>query len=73
MNKYVEEVLAQNRRTDGRREWASVGAWLQPGQSIVILDVADPLLAHGAPTAGTTEKPSEAQMLGGDLWGGGRF
>jgi hypothetical protein len=28
------EVLAQNRRTDGRREWSSVGAWLQPGQSL---------------------------------------
>ena len=35
------EVLAANWRTDGRREWASVGAWLQPGESIVVLRAAE--------------------------------
>lgn len=42
------EVLADNRRTDGRREWSSVGAWLQPGQSIAILSADDPALAQTA-------------------------
>ncbi len=46
----VAEVLAANRRTDGRREWSSVGAWLQPGQSIVILSADDARLAREAPT-----------------------
>jgi hypothetical protein len=48
------EVLAQNRRTDGRREWSSVGAWLQPGQSIAILSADDPRLAREAPPGSTT-------------------
>ena len=46
----VVEVLAQNRRTDGRREWSSVGAWLQPGQSIAILSADDPQTTQAAPT-----------------------
>ena len=47
----VIEVLAQNRRTDGRREWASVGTWLQPGESIVVLRAGDTVLTQEAPTA----------------------
>ena len=39
----------------------------------MILTTDDPALVQTAPTDGTPEKPSEAQMLGGDLWGGGRF
>jgi hypothetical protein len=69
----VVEVLAQNRRTDGRREWAGVGAWLQPGQAIAKLSADDARLVRAAPAAVATEKPTEAQMLGGDLYGGGRF
>lgn len=49
----VIEVLAQNRRTDGRREWSSVGAWLHPGQSIAVL-TEDPAFVQTAPTGGTT-------------------
>jgi hypothetical protein len=47
----VAEVLAANRRTDGRREWSSVGAWLQPGQSIAILSAEDKTPTHAEPTA----------------------
>ena len=46
----VVEVLAQNRRTDGRREWASVGTWLQPGESIVVLRADGTVLTQAAPT-----------------------
>lgn len=31
----TEEVLAQNTRDDGRREWCSVGTWLYPGERVV--------------------------------------
>jgi hypothetical protein len=31
------DVLVKYSRTDGRREWASVGAWLYPGDAIVIV------------------------------------
>ena len=58
------EVLAANWRTDGRREWASVSTWLQPGESIVVLRAAetrmtvvttdDPRLTQTAPTGGIT-------------------
>jgi hypothetical protein len=47
----VAEVLAANRRTDGRREWASVGTWLQPGESIVVLRADGTVLTQAEPVA----------------------
>lgn len=35
-----DETLASYSRTDGRREWVSVGAWLHPGEAIVKIDAA---------------------------------
>lgn len=31
------DVLALNRRTDGKREWHPAGAWLYPGDAIVVV------------------------------------
>jgi hypothetical protein len=31
-----EDILATYSRTDGRREWVTVGCWLRPGEEIVL-------------------------------------
>lgn len=41
------EVVASYRRSDGRREWVSAGAWLYPGDSLVVLRSAPPSVAAG--------------------------
>lgn len=33
----VVDALAVYSRTDGRREWVTVGAWLHPGDSLVLI------------------------------------
>ena len=35
------DVLAEYSRTDGRREWVSLGTWLLPGDAVVQISVAD--------------------------------
>ena len=32
------DILAEYTRSDGRRQWADVGAWLYPGDVIALLD-----------------------------------
>ena len=45
------DVLAEYTRTDGRRQWESVGAWLLPGEQIAVISAAAaPAAQQGEPT-----------------------
>lgn len=34
----VPDILAEYSRTDGRREWVTVGKWLRPGEVVAHMD-----------------------------------
>ena len=75
----VIEVLAENRRADGRPQWAGVGKWLQPGESIVVLRAGDPPPCQRFDSAvelealGDMVAESMAGADGSRTDGGGRF
>lgn len=51
-----EEILAQNTRTDGRREWSTVGAWLYPRDCIVVLRAGAATLAAEPPRSALSDE-----------------
>lgn len=43
------DILAAYSRSDGRREWVSVGTWLRPGEVVAHMDDPRPNVAGKAP------------------------